>query len=610
MKKILEAILILTVVPAFSSCSYLEPEALSMITRENVFENIEMHEKMITAIYSYLPNGYGHGACMGWNTSMTDESEAVKPDDPSQNFNLGNWDQYFNSDSYWANCYDAIRACCDFLDGVHDVTWEDYKYSDSLEYNRRVDLDRQFCGESHFLRAFFYFELVKRYGGVPLIKRKLNLKNSEDAEYVSHISRDNFEDCIEFIVAECDLAAEVLPMKWDNSRFGRATAASAKALKSRTLLYAASDLFNQADNTDSIVGYVKVSESDRQARWVRAAEAAKSVLDIPGYGLHPDYRELFVLGSKVSDEVLFGRLYAPSLYFTLDHYPISYNMGRTTTCPSLNLVDSYEMTDGSDFKWGKDIYENNDLYADRDPRLKMTVLVNNDLWSGRNIQSFAGGRDGVPVYLASRTGFYLKKWVANNLYSMTGMKVARQWIFFRLGEIYLNYAEAMLEAYRDPDAIDAAKGLTLSAFDAVQAVRQRKGVNMPKWSFSGERSTYLQFRDKLRNERRVELAFEGHRWFDVRRWMLVEPFNEPLMGLYVERIKDGEGEEVPELDKDGNPKFDENGNPVYTIKYNYIYTSIRQEVEERRFDKKMFLYPIPQSEINKSGFRLKQNPEW
>lgn len=586
MKKQFKILLFTLLAPLFVGCDFLEPEALSLIERDKVYANLNYCEMLITRMYSYLPDGYGNG----WNTSGTDESEAVSPESSMHVFNMGKWNQYSNPDSFWGTPYEVIRMAHDFLEGTAGLTWEEYRYSDPIEYERRVALTNQFRSEARFMRAFFYFELMKRYGGVPLIDHKLNLENGEDNHYITHAKRNSVEDCVNFIVGDCDTAALALPIQFDAARFGHVTSATCKALKARVLLYAASDLYNQEGRTaevDDCYGYVDVSAAARQERWIRAAKAAKDVLDLNHFALHPDYRDLFLLGSTMSNEVIFSRLYSPSLNFTINHYPVSYDKGETVTCPSQNMVDAFEMTDGTKFDWEEFLADPNPLkdpYANRDPRLRMSVTVNGDVWAGRSVQIFEGGADALPNEHATKTGYYLKKWVADNMDALSGKKVARQWIFFRLGEVYLNYAEAMLEATQNPTAILPEQGLTMSAKDAMQKVRNRAGVGMP----SVEETDPTLFRERLRNERRVELCFEGHRWWDVRRWMIGEEFQEPLRGVKIKKDR---------------TVVDEHPEVVFT------YTPF--VVEDRVFDtSKMYLYPISVSEINKTNGEMIQNPGW
>ena len=232
------------------------------------------------------------------------------------------------------------------------------------------------------------------------------------------------------------------------------------------------------------------------------------------------------------------------------------------------------MLDGNEFDWNNPLVKLNP-YANRDPRLKMSILTNNELWAKRNVEIWNGGNDGLPKTRATKTGYYLKKFIADNLDFRNGDRVPHQWIFFRYAEVLLNYAEAMNEAFKNP-AIKEGE-LNTSAEEALNMVRRRADVQMPP--ITGK--DYAQFKLKLEHGRWIELAFEGHRWWDLKRWMKGESLAKTITGVEI--------------------KKNENG----SFTYNPV------NVEERFFDiSKMYLYPIPQSEINKTGGTITQNPNW
>lgn len=562
----------ISLVILLGGCDYLEPEALSLKEKEGVYQNLNYIKQVLTSAYTHVSGGYTN-ISDSWLASASDEAEDVLQSRTIQKFNTGDWTVYSNPDNVWAGRYQGIRKVCDLLEGTENQTWDGYEYSNPQEWERRNRLTEQYRYEARFLRALFYYDLIIRYGGVPLVTKKLDMED----EYLKGASRNSFEECVNFIVDECDQVAKVLPDVQEDAYLGRATKGAALALKSRILLYAASDLYNQSGNTNPLVGYTEVTPELRKERWLKAARAAKEVLNMSVYKLHDSYRNLFILGATRSTEVLWSRMYIASTTFNASHYPIGYEKGETCTCPTQNLVDAYEMTNGSCFNWST---ATTDPYADRDPRLAMTVTRNNEVWAGRPVEIWTGGLDGYPRDRATKTGYYLKKWVTDNLDFSGTAKVVRQWIYFRLGEIYLNYAEAMNEAFKDPDYtdnLDGSPALDLSARDAVQKVRDRADVRMP--AIEGDSET---FKKRLQNERRIELSFENHRWFDVRRWMIgEESLGGEIRGVSVKKANDEE----------------------------YTYTPF--VVEKRVFDKnKMYFYPIPQSEINKSGETIVQNPGW
>jgi hypothetical protein len=381
---------------------------------------------------------------------------------------------------------------------------------------------------------------------------------------------------VKYINSLCDSAAKNLPLKLAdiaNADWGRPTVGAALALKARTLTYAASDLFNRPSNNNPLVGY---TDNNRTARWRAAALANKAVLDLmplAPYSFQSTYSALFQLKTVRSNEVIFEKRYPASNTWEALNYPIGYQTGRSGTGPSQNLVDAYEMRTGIPFDWKNPVHAA-DPYTNRDPRLLMTVIVNNSAWKGTNVQLWEGGLNGKPLFRASKTGYYLKKYVDETLNLATGQTSAKQWIYFRLSEIYLNYAEAMNEAF-GPGIPDTLK---ITALQAVNAVRTRAGVAMPVIPAVVSKE---ELREKIRNERRVELAFEDHRFWDVRRWMI----GENTLGAVIRGVK---------IIRESNGTFK--------------YTPI--DLEKRVFQEKMYLYPIPQSEIVKSNGNIVQNPGW
>lgn len=284
------------------------------------------------------------------------------------------------------------------------------------------------------------------------------------------------------------------------------------------------------------------------------------------YSLHSDYGGLFVAEtSTTSPETIWAVRMGATNEFERKNYPIGTQGGGTGICPSQNLVEAYESA-------GEDA---DDAYAGLDPRFYATVLRNGDTWNGRTLEIYAGGADDPARKNASPTGYYLRKFLNENLNLTNDDKRLRSWIVFRYAEILLNFAEAMNEAYGPDDA----HGYGMTARDAVDAVRSRTGVAMP--SVDVATGDAAAMRTAIKHERRIELAFEDHRYWDLRRWNDAgTELNRPLRGVKVTRSGDG-----------------------------FAYTPF--EVAKRTFEApKMNLYPIPQAEIVKSGGVLEQNPGW
>ena len=553
-----------------SSCNpILDREMILTMTEKQALESYDVAQKRVNGLYTYLPNGFSPvgGAMMA---AASDEAEYSVASSSVHMFNNGSWNPLNNPDNVWTYYYQGIRQATLFLETADQINMERYKLDpqNQADYEMRMANIERWKYEARFLRAYFYSELVKRYGGVPLANELMDM----DTDY-RNIPRNTLQECIDFIVDECGQVAPHLPAVYQASDMGRVTRGAALALKSRVLLYAASELFN---NPVWAQGYerkdlISLSGTDRQTRWENAAKAAGEVLwgaDVAeaGYKLSGNYQSLF--RSFSDNEIVLVRRNGYDNSFEKSNYPIGADQATGGTAPSGNLVDAYETTGGRTFIW-KDPSMAARPYENRDPRFAATIMPNNSTFQGRPVECWEGGADGPDKNNASRTGYYLLKYVDPELKLLQGQSAIHSWIIIRLGEIYLNYAEAMNEAY-GPDA----KGIYgKSAREAVNEVRGR--VDMPDVVADSKE----EMREKIRHERRVELAFEDHRFWDVRRWMTApDDLNAPLKGVKVTRLS-----------------------------YNsFEYQSV--EVESRSFKRSMYFYPIPQNELNITGWP--QNPLW
>ncbi|MDX9880602.1 MAG: RagB/SusD family nutrient uptake outer membrane protein [Prolixibacteraceae bacterium] len=546
--------------------SYLDRDITTYLTFDQVTKSYDYTKNRVAAVYGNLPVGFTpiDGAMMA---SASDEAEHTLETSAIHQFNIGSWNAFSNPDWSWGSCYRGIRKANQFLVSADSVNLDIYKYDPTKEetykfYKAEI---KRWKYEVRFLRAFFHYELMKRYGGIPIQTSAGSIDDD-----LSATRRNSLAECIKFITDECDTVARVLPEKHLNEDLGRITKGAALALKSRVLLYAASDLYNTPAWAGGYANPELISlTGDRQARWKAAADAAKEVIDLAGagYALSPDYPGLFGPSGFLDPEVIFCVRGFASNYFELANVSVGFNNGQSGTTPSQNLVDAYEMNNGKAITDPDSGYDPQNPYANRDPRLQMTVVTNNSQFKGRAIQCWRGGLDGPPIARTSRTGYYLKKYVNENLNLVTGETSVHSWIVFRLAEIYLNYAEALNEY--DPGNADIKK--------YVELVRQRPGVNMPALPDGMNQS---QMRERIRNERKVELAFEDHRLWDARRWMQAPAIlGAPLRGVKVTK------------------------NAIGTFNYQVI------TVENRAFAPEMYFYPIPQSEIFIAG-GLVQNPLW
>ena len=409
-------------------------------------------------------------------------------------------------------------------------------------------------GEAFFLRAMFHFELMKRYGPIILATRSFVLSEELD------LPRSSVDEVVARIVQDCDSAAVVLtPALVDLAAGdkGRATRTSALALKGRTLLYAASPLNNMGGDV---------------TKWQRAADAAKELISLNKHALvtQAQLPNLWNYGSLAyNNEVIFATQTDNNNTLELNNAPISYDGARGRTNPTQELVDAFDM-----LKSGKPItdptsgYSAANPYADRDPRLALFVLLNNATFKGRAVETFEGGRDNVPTNVNNtRTGYYMRKFLIEGAFWGVGtaINVRRPWVFFRHAEVLLNYAEALNEA----------QGPVADAYAAMNQVRTRVGMPALPTGLS-----QAQLRDRIQKERQVELCFEEHRFYDVRRWRKGEQaFNRAVTGMRI-------------------------------IKTGTSFTYERYPAETRIFTEKMYRFPIPQAELNRAPKNLKQNTGW
>lgn len=545
MKYISKLFLLLTLF--LSSCSILDKDIDTNLDKDDIFTDERFAQGFLNSTYRELMNGFNRldnamFACASDEAICSYSGSAV------HGYNNGAITPFYNpEEEVWKTMYAGIRKANVFLREL-DTTIKDAGLIDKNEQSKATYTRMR--GEALFLRAFYHFELAKRFSNIQLIDKVLT---EEEAMFVK---QSTFAEAIEFIVKDCVNAATYLDnFNKDAAEYGRATCLSALALKSRALLYLASKLNNPA--------------GDKQL-WKDAADAAKEIMDIQvknpsRVGLLSAYYSVFT--TPYNNEILFATSSESSNEIELYNNPISYG-GKGYTNPTQELVDAYETTKGYPIDDPRSGYNPENPYKSRDPRMEYTISYNGLKFSGTPIETFVGGKDGLnKTPTATRTGYYMRKFIDQNLDLSKDQKRRRPWILFRYAEILLNYAEAMNEYLEAPDQ---------SVYDAVNQIRKR--AKIPQLNIRMELSKE-EMRERIRNERRVELAFEEHRFWDVRRWNEGNTyFNRPIHGMRITV----NGEE---------------------IEYEQFV------VEERMFEAKMNYYPIPQSELQKNG-GLVQNPGW
>ncbi len=545
---------------AFTLCScndFLDREEDSFIDKTATFDSYNRTKQYLTYAYSLLPEGLNRFSGDALLGAATDDACFAIESSNIQQFNNGSWNALSNPDNVWDRYFAGIAKCCTLLENSNHINLDISRLDPAkrVEYENNLKDIRMWRAEAHFLRAYFNFELLKRYGPIPIIKSTLDINKD-----YSDTPRPTMKEVVEFIANDCDIAAdslELTPWRNMNDAFGRATKGAALALKSRLLLYAASPLYVDFGDID------EANKPSDATLWKAAADAAKAVIDLNQYELAPAYDDLFKNDFQ-NKEYIFVRRYPSNSDFEKSNFPISYG-GKGGTNPSQNLIDDYEMLDGTAFDWSDPVKAAHP-FENRDERLLATVLMNGVLFKGKRIATYPGGADAMPNPNATKTGYYLRKFLNENVNIQTGGGSDGHVVpLFRLAEIYLNYAEALNEY--DPTNPDIAVYLN--------KIRER--VSLPDVP-SG--LTQEQMRTLIHHERRVELAFEEHRFWDVRRWKVASStLGAPVKGVKITQDDAG----------------------------NFTYSPV--QVEQRVFQPKMYWYPIPQSEVLKLH-HWEQNKGW
>lgn len=588
---------------SFLSCDdYLEQTPEGELTLEEIFSERNYAESFLYNVYSYCPDEQmmaWHG-WMGWEWNLapfngaSDEMEHSWTTPYSQLMNTGAWNAsdrgtFSSVSNTWKWYFEGIRKANLFLENINKTPMDETE-------------KQHWIGEAYFLRAFYHFMLFRVFGPIPILDRPINV----DEDFNS-LLREPIELVVNFIQDDCDKAASMLNVTVGSTKYGRATSIAALALKSRLLLYAASDLFNgNSDYNDfmDIEGTRLFPKNKDPNKWAEAAQAALKCIteaESAGYKLYystdndplNSYQQIFIKSNN--SESLFQKNVGYNSRFEEMAAPNGMG-GWSGLNPTQNLVDAYEMitgeqpilgynNDGSPIINSKCGYSENgyttlahpkgyyltgtrNMYVNRDPRLYASILFNGAYWRGRQVEFYITGKDGRksgPDFPS--TGYIIKKFAEPTVDIPRGIWAAKFWIYFRLSEQYLNYAEAINET-EGPE----------KAYRYINLIRKRAGMpNLPS-GLSKE-----EMRKRIRNERRIELAFEGHRYFDCHRWKIAENTEgSPIYGLDISQ---------------GNNLQDDS-----------FYA--RKIIETRVFESpKHYLWPIPQHEINKNQ-NLKQNYGW
>ena len=550
---------ILSAALLLASCNFLDfDESSSQYSREDMYKTYSNIQKMLTNIYGYMPNKDIADVGSALRDCGSDDAEYADPESSVQRFTNGNWSPLQTVDDKWT-LYNGIRSANEFLESIQTVDLTMYQYD--TKYQRWLEHLEYYPYQARVLRAYFFFELARRYGDIAM---PLTMLTAEEA---NTIEKTPFDQVIDFIARECEECAPHLPKTYVgmlDDEIGRVTNGFALAVKAKALLYAASPLHNP--NGD-------------KAKWREAALAAKEIIDLEQYELDPGEKA----NNYLSPEVIMAIARSESQSFERYNFPVRFTEGERTSMggsyPTQNLVDAFQTAAGYDITLGANGWETSDPdfdlsnpYAGRDPRFARAILANGMPFKGSVIETFVGGRDysATRAELGTVTGYYLRRYIQETTSFTPENTVTNkhQWIVYRYAEALLSFAEAANEALGSPT--DASLGL--SALDAINQVRAN--AQMPDI----EATSYQAFQDAVRREWRVEFAFEDHRFWDIRRWNI----GQNVMGQI-----------------DG----------VEIVKSGSEFSYKRKMVETRIWSAKMNLYPIPQAETFNNP-NLTQNTGW
>ena len=563
MKKIYYLALSIPVAVMSVSCTdFLDRDPGDNMTEEELFSKIETAEAYLDNAYTYLPDFQYNTEDLGGRYKLgdaTDEGGFQQASGYTQcpfDINLGSWNpEVMPMQRNWSDYYGCIRRC-NMLIKNYDLIPEEMTTGSAT--NRRERL----LGEAYGLRGYYYFLLFKQWGGVPLVTSVLD---PGDESQLEGITRATAEQTLQRVLDDMDEAIKHLPAKHNDANFGRFTALVATVVKSQVKLYWASKYWNR-DNDMS--------------RWQEAVDATREAYNMAlqnGHTLALTYSSLFNQ-TGIQNEVIWTKN-SPFYYecYWWDWYamPLGYN-GWNVDGPLQEMVDSFEMKESGEVPvlgytadnqpiLNEKAYDYDPLHPweGREDRFYSCILYHGAELQGRPIDISDGGQDNINIGAIVRTNYFYNKYLDQN-HNLTSNDTwtYRRFASMRTAELYLNYAEALNEL----------NGPTSAVYQLINDIRSRANQPALPAGLSQE-----QMREKIYHERRIELAFENHRFWDVRRWMIAEEVDAGP----VHRV---------EVDAEGNISY-----PVFQ---NRVFNPERH-----------YLFPIPQSEIDKNN-AIEQNPGW
>jgi hypothetical protein len=579
MKQIFKYLFVLLAGLTISSCeNYLEPLDDKPVNDQMLNNDPVFMEGILLHAYKSLPNKYNYNSDAATDNAVSN----VK----TLNYLMianGAWSSEYTPFNEYNDNFTEIYYINKFLSLYENVNWSnDPKLVAADNVAIAEGHKKRLKGEAFGLRAYYQYQLLQTSGGIDAGGALLGFPIVTEVKSASDnykLPRNTFDDCVKQIVADCDIALQTLPLKYAditgnanyNKAFGtrfldRLDARGVNAIKAQTLLLAASPAFNPANNV---------------AKWEAAAVAAAELIKdatnvLPATGL-----KFYALASATAynADVIWANSKTNRNDFEQENYPPSQN-GSGNINPTQNLVDAFPMANGYPISDAASKYDPAKPYTGRDLRFSEYIISDGQTFN-TPINTYVGAdKDGLNNLLTStRTGYYLKKFMdpvaKYNPATGTWSQSARSFVHFRYTQMFLNYAEAANEAWGpkgDP------KGYGFNAQSVLQQIRKRAGIAVADpYLLSDVATDQVKFRELVRNERRIELCFEGSRFWDIRRWNLINTMKTTAKGMSITNNA---------------------GIKTYSV----------IDVEPRRYSDFMIYPPIPYNEVIKSG--LIQNKGW
>jgi hypothetical protein len=569
MRKYIHLCLLILGLNLISCEKFLEPEPNGNLSKDELLFNPSFAEGLLMTAYVALPDDYDFASDVASDDAVTNEKGS-----PYRRMATGEWLSSFNPISEWSDAYLQISYINQFLDCYQSVRWaDDPNLNDSINSLRTALHLKRLKGEAHGLRAWYQIRLLQNHAGRAADGRLLGypiINKTLDPSADWELPRNTFAECVVSIFTDLDTAIANLPAEWvdgsdpyvnatSGARFeNRINGNTARALKARIALLAASPAFSDA-------GAVS---------WEEAATIAGDLL--------ADLGDLYGKGTvfyteKKNKEMIWNRSEVLKNTWEVDNFPPSlFGYGRTN--PSQNLVDAFPMGNGYPIDHELSGYDPDNPYAGRDPRLYDYVIFNDAVFKNTPIKTYVGAsQDGINnLETSTRSGYYLKKLMAEGVRLTPGSTVTagHTYTLVRMTEVLLNYCEAANEAW-GPDGDPNGYGFT--ALSKMAELRGRAGLDRDD-AYLATITDQAGLRELIRNERRLELCFEGFRFWDIRRWDDQATMTAPVRGVYITYEADST--------------------------YSYTYS----EIEKRIFTPDMIYGPVPYEETLK--YNLEQNAGW